>query len=296
MFSFWSRKGNKSPAVGRSTNIPTEERTESEDTPKTRPIPRSAYPTSLPSQYNQPIGEGPPKEPREPISPATPNPHDAAIAEVEAKLSQAERLASTTSSNSSPTHDTQNAPIPEQLYDPATGAQRGAFEPTTYADNEKSHEEVWAHLAQMRELQSEIARMHMNMEGLGDGVGSINVEVDADIDVETVPTQEEEEAAKRQREFDKLPEKFKGRADNIEAMMAKLDELSKAVTAFHALQPPPIRFDVNPGTRDDTNENPPSPLRTSPAAKSFTPIVIPAETKFADVLHDSPTSHHHDTA
>jgi len=227
MFAFWTRRGNKSPAVGRSENTETELPRTSQDLPQGRTIPRGAYPTSLPSQDNQqPAPSTTPLNTSESLGTPTPNPHDAVIAEVEAKLTQAERLASSTSgSTAPPAHDTPNSssPPPEPLYDPATGIQRGMFEPISCPDNQDTGDEVWGHLAQMRALQSEIAKMHMNMEGLGEGARAMmNVEVDADIDVETVPTQEEEEAAKRQKEFDSLPEKFRGRADNINAMMAKV--------------------------------------------------------------------------
>lgn len=290
MFSFWTRKGNKSPAPGRSANVQPEPQATPQESSKGRTLPRGAYPTSLPSQDDHPgLLHPPPQNATESVGTAAPNPHDTAILEVEAKISQAERLASSTSSsNTAPAHDVPSTsnPLPEPLYDPATGVQRGMFEPVACSDNQDTGDEVWGHLARMRALQSEIAKMHMNMEGLGEGTGAMNVEVDADIDVETVPSQEEEEAAKRQKEFEKLPEKFKGRADNINAMMAKLEELSKAVTSFHELQKLPLNFPSNTGFFDSTVDG----ERSKPSLRN---IYIPStDSNFGDVLHDSPTSHH----
>lgn len=209
--SFWSRKGNKAP--------PSAERSATNDTgvqpEASQAFPKSAYPTSLPS----PDSPSPAQNAPELIAAAGPNPHDDAILQVEATLSQVDRLATTTGTQQ-PAHDA--AVVQEPLYDPATGVQRGVFEAVACADHGLVRDEVWSHLARMRELQSEIAKMHMNMEGLGEGPGLISVDVDADIDIETVPTQEEEDAARRQREFERLPGKFNGRADNISAMMAKV--------------------------------------------------------------------------
>jgi len=225
-------------------------------------IPKSSYPTSLPPQ-DVPLPPTPQVVEPESFVTAVSNPHDDAIADMYAKLLQVEQLTSPTRSRASsvrvPTMEGQTAPNPpstEKLYDPATGVERAIFDaiaPTV--DPEQLHDEVWTHLTRIRELQSEIARMHMHMAGMGDGIGLNHLDVDADIDVDSVPTQEEEEAAKRQKEFEKLPGRFKGRSDNIGAMMMKLDDLSQAVISFHALQAPPLSFESTTATRQNTHSD-----------------------------------------
>jgi len=304
MFSFWNRKGNKSPTAGRTTNpVPTL------DVP--RPVTKTSHrQPSLPLQQET---AHPTQAPLEPVVAAVPSPHDAAVSEVHAKLHQVEQLSPTArSSGPSSEHPLADAsttpkPPPDPLFDPATGFQRGFFEPeapTGSGDSEQLRDEAWAHLTRIRELQSEIATMHMHMEGIGDGSGSTDVEVDVDIDVDTVPSQEEEEAAKREKEFAKLPGRFKGRSDNINAIMAKLDDLSQAVTSFHALQPPPLNFDSVPNTRETAHPDVPAPpgdhaipvtSRTRqglPPAAMYGSRVGPDQNQIAEVLHDSPVSTH----
>ncbi|KAF8579016.1 hypothetical protein K439DRAFT_1663429 [Ramaria rubella] len=267
MFNLWNRKGNnKSPSAGRTSNVlpQTSQDAQEADIHHTR----TTHPPTLPqhedrlAQDEHPVHTPPIQASVDPVIAVIPNPHDAAIAEVRAKLAQAEQLSARTRTFTDPLSETLNPPnqLPEPLYDPATGIQRGLFEAAsadTSGDYEKHRDEVWAHLVRIRELQSEISAMHMHMEDEGDRSGSTDAEVDIDVDVDTVPTQEEEEAAKREKEFRKLPGRFKGRSDNINAMMAKLDDLSQIVTSFHALQPPPLSFESIPSTRQNIDVSAP---------------------------------------
>ena len=230
MFSFWSRKGNKSPAAGRSANIGQDVELSTSTVPRPVQVDPSVQ-AGLQADTNI--------VPEATVAVVDPNPHDAAISEVHAKLLQAEQLSSKSTTYPSstaadpltePLHPHLPNPSSEVLYDPATGAQRGTFEPAMTAgscDSEQLRDEAWTHLARIREIQSEIAMMHVHMESIGDGA---DTEVDNDVDVDTVPTQEEEDAAKKEKEFERLPGKFKGRSDNIHAMMAKV-----RLTAFHSL-------------------------------------------------------------
>ena len=225
MFSFWNRKSNKS--TGQPQQSPD---VELSHTPS-----RIIHVPNVPAQEDRPAEKIPAEVAPEPVVAAVPNHHDAAVSEVHAKLLQAEQLSST-AHPLRPTDPLTDAtspqnPSPEPFFDPATGEQRGFFEPVatiSSGDSEQLCDEVWAHLARIRQIQSEIAMMHRQMEGIGDGGGTIDVEVDNDVDVDTVPTQEEEDAAKRAREFDRLPSRFNGRSDNISAMMAKV-----RVKSFH---------------------------------------------------------------
>ena len=218
MFPFWNRKTNKSPAVGHTPD------------PVSKPAdlvseaPSLVY--KLPQHQNFPNAgqeDTSPPAPSSPVVAAVPNPHDAAVNEVHEKVLQIERL--TASPISNPLSEASTSSHPQPLFDPATGAPRGFFEPIFMGgggsgDSDQLQDETYGHLARIRELQSEIAMMHMHMEGVGDGSDSLEIEVDVDAD--TVPTQEEEEVAKRDREFTRLPGRFKGRSDNIDAMMAKV--------------------------------------------------------------------------
>ena len=236
MFSFWSRKGNKSPAAARPSNV-LSQNSQDQDVELPRTTSRVPQLPSVPVQGDQSQTIPADIKP-EPVVAAVPNPHDAAVSEVHSKLLQAEQLSSATHPprSTDPLTETVTLPIPpplEPLFDPATGTQRGLFESAApgapgvalssgFCDSEQLRDEVWTHLAHIREIQSEIAVMHVHMEGIGDESASIDAEVDNDIDVDTVPTQEEEDAAKRAKEFEKLPGRFKGRSDNIDAMMGKV--------------------------------------------------------------------------
>ena len=297
MFSFWNRKGNKSP--GHTSNIPLQtpqkplDLEPSHTSSKIPHIPNVLVTDDVPPE-SIPVEAG-----SEPVVAAVPNPHDAAVDEVYAKLLQAEHLSSTAHPPRPTDPLTETAPpripSPEPLFDPATGELRGFFEAAAGSGSgEREHpsDEVWTHLARIRQIQSEIATMHRRMEGIGDESGTIGVEVDNDVDVDTVPTQEEEEAVNRAKEFDRLPGRFKGRSDNIDSMMAKvrvisvssasstlsmssqLNDLSQAVTSFHALQPPPLCFDSvsRPATHSDTSRPATHSDTSRPATHSDTSV------------------------
>jgi hypothetical protein len=280
MLSFWGRI-NKS--AGRTANLPSHPPPPSEDVELPPTSSKTAHlPHVPPTEGHAPTVPAAEAAPERVVA-AVPNPHDDAVAEVHAKLLQAGQESSTAQPPrfTDPLTDAAT-PTPEKLFDPATGTLRGIFEPVATGgpgDSEQLRDQAWTHLARIREIQSQIAMMHMHMEGVGDETGSIDVAVDNDVDVDTVPTQEEEEAAKTAKEFDKLPGRFKGRSDNINAMMTKvrsngfrvtilhlvlhilfptpsqLEELSQAVTSFHALQPPPLTFDSATTSRQTTHSD-----------------------------------------
>ncbi|KAF8531927.1 hypothetical protein JB92DRAFT_3138677 [Gautieria morchelliformis] len=292
MLSFWGRISNKSP--GRTSNLPSQSSPRSEDVELPRTSPRTAHLTHVPPTEGH-APTVPAQVAPEPVVAAVPNPHDAAVAEVHAKILQAEQESSTAHHPrfTDPLTDaaTPPNPPPEKFFEPATGILRGIFEPVatgTPVDSEQLRDEAWAHLARIREIQSEIATMHMHMEGVGDETGSIDVDVDNDVDVDTVPTQEEEDAAKTAKEFDKLPGRFKGRSDNINAIMAKLDELSQAVTSFHALQPPPLSFDSPTTSRQTTHSDTTTPTDVSPTTVRTRTTFGSKAVLDKKPLHDSP--------
>lgn len=103
---------------------------------------------------------------------------------------------------------------------------------------DQRRDELWSGLATIRELQSEVASMHVQMEGIGlnDARGGKRVAgVASRVHTDTIPVAEEweepdgaadavEEQRKRARdaEFTNLTETFKGRREAIDAIMNKV--------------------------------------------------------------------------
>lgn len=54
---------------------------------------------------------------------------------------------------------------------------------------------------------------------------------------------EEEAKAAKAAEFSKLADRFTGRKDAIDAVMAKLEVLSQTINDFHSTRTPPLHFD-----------------------------------------------------
>jgi hypothetical protein len=111
-----------------------------------------------------------------------------------------------------------NDELPKNIYDPYDGQSIGLLLPRN--DARSSETSLWTHLAQVRDLQSEIARMHAQMEGLGDserGVGSPEQATG-----EEPLNMEEEAKAVQTAEFSKLSERFNERKKAIEAIMLKV--------------------------------------------------------------------------
>lgn len=241
MLSFWTRRTNKPPTGQKSDNVLPLSKLDTTELSKSSPLPPSEV-AGIPSEQqessqrpsSEPHKQAPPQPISEPYVAATPNPHDNNINEIKAGLRQVESLTQVRLNALATSEHTSERPPAEALFDPATGEQRGAFDtsnlvlpsegtaPFEHVTAEQASDEVWSHLARIRELQSDIARMHAHMEGIGDNTHVLDLDVDADIDLDSVPTQEEEEAVKRQKEFEKLPRRFTGRSENINAVMTKV--------------------------------------------------------------------------
>ncbi|KAI0830575.1 hypothetical protein BC628DRAFT_1416115 [Trametes gibbosa] len=215
----------------------------------------------------------------------------------------------------------------EALYDPFSGSLVGVMVPRksdreqerdAAAEHfEQTRDELWTRLASIRELQSAVASMHVQMEGTGlndmrnakraagvaGRVHSDTIHVDEDWDApdsRAMDAAEEERKRARDAEFNDMAETFKGRRKAIDDIMGKLGELSEALTTFHALPTPTMDFSTS---RNNTKDSMPvSPdLLASPVAStaaSPSPEFAPAVPKFvfseADknegIIHDSPTS------
>ncbi|THH08342.1 hypothetical protein EW145_g2771 [Phellinidium pouzarii] len=100
---------------------------------------------------------------------------------------------------------------------------------------EEAEDDLWTHLAHIRDLQSEIAKMHSHMEGLGENERLHRP--DQTVDDDTAYAEEGKAA-----EFAKLSDRFNGRKDAIDAIMLKLETLSRAINDFHSSRAPFFRF------------------------------------------------------
>ena len=161
------------------------------------------------------------------------SPHDALVVEIDGKLKDLEltqRLPSSKSSlggeadkNEKRDYDTSaqqreasasvRARVPENIYDPLSGQSIGLLAP---GDFNQVETEIWDHLARIRELQSEIATMHSQMEGLGTRDQLHTAEPSVDDDGTNA------EDARKGAEFVKLSDRFAGRKDAIDAIMSKV--------------------------------------------------------------------------
>ncbi|KAI0778445.1 hypothetical protein BD413DRAFT_601207 [Trametes elegans] len=217
----------------------------------------------------------------------------------------------------------------EALYDPFSGSLVGVMVPrkgdkdherTAAASSQfdQTREELWTRLASIRELQSEVASMHVQMEGTGlndlrgakraAGVGarvhSDTIHVGEDWDEPDGAAEAAEEQRKRARdaEFSDLAETFKGRRKAIDDIMGKLGELSDALTTFHALPTPTMDFATSRSTTKDSMPmspdlaRPTSPIAStvaspSPEFSNAVPRFIVTEVdKNEGVIHESPIS------
>ncbi|PBL00583.1 hypothetical protein ARMGADRAFT_1159901 [Armillaria gallica] len=218
-----------------------------------------------------------------------PTPHDAILADLHGEYAEQSEEATKSHYFNVPSRHT------EPLRDPYDGSVVGQVvpaDPLLHLDmripyyDPKTDELLWSHLSKVLELQSEIAALHLGMEVIGTkqgdqakGKGRANKndtwegkedkeKHDADdagevgeyerVDVSS-EADEEKQNREREAEFAKLSHQFEGRKEGILEVMSKLDDLSKALTDFHALQEPKIDF--------------PLPLNSvSPADTSFSSV------------------------
>ncbi|CDO73482.1 hypothetical protein BN946_scf185013.g117 [Trametes cinnabarina] len=217
----------------------------------------------------------------------------------------------------------------EALYDPFSGALVGVMVPKKSnkdhehdplaAQFDQTREEVWSRLASIRELQSAVASMHVQMEGTGTNdhrgtkraagvpgrVHSDTIHVDDDWDEPDGAADAGEEQRKRARdaEFNDLSETFRGRRKAIDDIMDKLGELSGALSAFHALPTPTMELNTNSrcNTKDSMPLSPDLTLAASPIASTAVspspelPAILPRlvlseADRNEGVLHESPIS------
>ncbi|KAM6498559.1 hypothetical protein JOM56_006507 [Amanita muscaria] len=226
-------------------------------------------------------------------------PHDQALSAIRSQLGTADGITSPSANTSPIGFMSSPSSLPgvsqdsdfhrEVLTDPYDGTTLGIMifttdpsaNPQTSGDhndaNTNEHcrnEELWTQLSRITDLQTEIARMHLDMEGIsvGKGKGKMGERKNRrqrksgegirhsqsdggleEYDVEGgmgMDDEETEQNRARQEEFTKLADQFEGRKESIDDIMTKLDDLSKVLTEFHALQAPEIKM---PSSRKDSN-------------------------------------------
>lgn len=145
------------------------------------------------------------------------NTHDLALAELRGRLRGLKvsnqntfKKSVSTSNDDHDTTDDPNTNNGENVYDTFTGAHIGTF------DQESLQDDMWTHLAKIRQLQSEIATMHLQMEGLGSGARPDKVAEDGEAE-----NAEEAKTAKEQA-FSQLENRFSGKRDAVNAIMVKV--------------------------------------------------------------------------
>ena len=145
----------------------------------------------------------------------------------------------TTQSPGSTSSPVGSAPSPEPIYDPYTGNIAFVVPPPAVSEHAAAHfeqakDELWAQLGRIRELQSEIAQRHLQMEGIGASEGRLTKKMPARTHTDTIvvgeeypdPAEEEQEKRKaREAEFDTLAKTFEGRHAAIDGIMDKVRSL-----------------------------------------------------------------------
>lgn len=224
---------------------------------------RAALHPHDPAQPDGGVNARPADSPNAPVTAALSTPHDAILAELhdvrdgsdhlQAKLGvvpsvgSLERTERTTSPSAGARSATSTPGVThEPLLDPFSGNVVGVMvSKKDSADRDQAalqfdqrRDELWGRLASIRELQSKVASMHVQMEGIGLNElrgGKRAAGAAGRVHPEAIPVAEEwdepdsaadavEEQRKRARdaEFTNLAETFKGRREAIDAIMNKV--------------------------------------------------------------------------
>ncbi|KAG6814127.1 hypothetical protein H0H92_002122 [Tricholoma furcatifolium] len=188
--------------------------------------------------------------------------------------------------------------------------------PTSRSEDGESKEEQWEHLSHVLNLQTELARMHLEMEGTGfgdgkgklagkawgrgkgkdinprdknwsdfanwkpkrqattDTIGDDGHEGD-DEGVDAAGSEELEMKKVREEQFASMAEQFEGRKESVQAIMSKLDQLSKALTEFHTLQAPSLDFSKKANSRQNSTTPDATPPQTEPKTTTYTSKSLP---------------------
>ncbi|KAI0304557.1 hypothetical protein BC826DRAFT_569 [Russula brevipes] len=236
-------------------------------------------------------GHHPAQDPSAPIE-ATPSPSALGMQSIDTLPAAASDAPTSVAASSSP--------LSEPLYDPFTGATIGALSPTSSAN--QSSEALWAHLGRIRSLQADVARLHVTMEGIGlgesvlpqhlrnPGPRPVGERLEEDDEENSDGDGASEAEKRRAREFERYERRFDGRKEEIGQIMAKLDELSQALGAFHALDTPMFNAAAaaSPSTTASTT---PAPRRPSFRHSDLHRVSVEGSTtRGREGIFDSPAS------
>ena len=177
------------------------------------------------------------------VTTAVSTPHDAVLAELfphrPGTIPEVPEVASR-SDEAETSHHRAQSPIRTPLYDPFAGSLIGQSiqDDGDHAHNDRTNpearkEDLWSHMADVRDIQTQIANIHVAMEniGLGHQADQLSVErVHSTVASEgekwedAVEGEDDEvnEKDAREQEFAKLANKFHGRKEATENIMAKV--------------------------------------------------------------------------
>ncbi|TFK77378.1 hypothetical protein BDN72DRAFT_891122 [Pluteus cervinus] len=180
----------------------------------------------------------------------------------------------------------------ETLYDPFDGTPIGPLvAPDSSLSNDTNDDALWSHLSKIVDLQNQVAHKHTEMEGVGSksgdakgkhkattkvvptpyrgGAPSVGDGDGGDNDADEGDDDDDEESNQerlREEEFARLAGQFDGRKKAIGNIMKELEDLSKALTNFHALQAPKIEFPSQ--SRNNTSSTFPESVPTTPPSNN----------------------------
>ncbi|KAI0031420.1 hypothetical protein K488DRAFT_86852 [Vararia minispora EC-137] len=272
-----------------------------------------------------------PTEAERTLTTALNHPHDSVVAElhghhpdhdVSARIDESVRahtplaLQSADTLPTTPSEAPRVSPAPQEsdkdkLFDPFTGVALGTFSPAPVTS--QAREQLWTHLGRIRELQADIAQMHITMEGVGfdrpdhplrlrdkrprlrSGIGE-RLDLGAsegELGIEDDVGEEELMREERDREFERADVKFDGRKEGIDGIMGKacsLGELAQALATFHALETPTTDFSPRSSTMSShaaaatlsmptSPTSPTSPVSPSSISMSMSPSTLAPQSR-----------------
>jgi len=148
--------------------------------------------------------------------------------------------------------------------------------PDPYAVSDQQSNAIWAELSKIRALQGEIARLHIAMDGPGCMAGKMKSGKSKRDSKDGFGTSQGPDAPPVPPAEADGDHEFAARREAIGTIMKKLDALSEAVTTFHSLPGPEIKFTARSSTLSFASPNTtPVTLLTSP---SSSPGSVPTPT------------------
>ncbi|KAL5535685.1 hypothetical protein ACEPAF_3779 [Sanghuangporus sanghuang] len=208
------------------------------------------------------------------------SPHDAIINQIDNEVG---KLQDASGPGQTSPAKLRNRELPENLYDPFDGQSVGVMVPGEFGEEE---DDLWTHLAEIRNLQSDVARMHAQMERLGENDRFYAPEETGE--EETVNVGDETKAEKT-AEFTKLSDRFSVRKEAIDAIMQKLQTLSKSINDFHSSRAPVFRSLSSPVPRE-AGSNAEKPGAASTRTDRDVGSSMPSNNVLSASLKDSPNS------